>query len=251
MKTFAALVAMSILALSATSQEGLEQKQGSQNRAVKVSSLETRGNTGVAVGLPYSAEQVTYLHQRLTDGTNIHQTLQRTMLYRDSRGRSRSERVMFRFANGLSRSGPRRIEITDPVRGYQYLLDEQSHSAHRTKIVGATEADTSSTLPKNTGGIALKIDPSQEPLGSRIINGVSAEGKRLTVTYKTGAIGNDRPIKVVSEIWSSKTFRLLLLSQVKDPRNGNLLTKLERFSKEEPPPSLFDIPASYSIDDSH
>lgn len=39
----------------------------------------------------------------------------------------------------------------------------------------------------------------QESLGTRIIEGVQAEGVRSTTTIPAGAIGNERPIEIVDE----------------------------------------------------
>ena len=55
-----------------------------------------------------------------------------------------------------------------------------------------------------------------EDLGTQTIEGVSAQGKRETVTIPAGQIGNERPIEIVSETWylartahhgAEKTFR--------------------------------------------
>lgn len=55
----------------------------------------------------------------------------------------------------------------------------------------------------NTSTPRLQPLVSQESLGSRIIQGISAEGTRVIVTYPEGLIGNDRPLRSISEIWSS------------------------------------------------
>lgn len=45
-----------------------------------------------AIGHPYSAEQITEHVQTLADGTHISQTVSKVHLYRDSQGRTRTDR---------------------------------------------------------------------------------------------------------------------------------------------------------------
>jgi len=42
-----------------------------------------------------------------------------------------------------------------------------------------------------------------EDLGTQTIEGLSAQGKRETVTIPAGQIGNERPIEIVTETWFS------------------------------------------------
>ncbi len=45
----------------------------------------------------------------------------------------------------------------------------------------------------------LKAPANTESLGQQAIEGINAEGTRVTSTIETGEIGNDRPIQTVSE----------------------------------------------------
>jgi hypothetical protein len=83
---------------------------------------------------PYSGEMVTENSQTLADGTHIKWPGGRQeKTWRDSQGRVRTERQMF---------GPRRdpegpaliAEISDPVAGYVYVLDNVNKVAHRVRI---------------------------------------------------------------------------------------------------------------------
>jgi len=74
---------------------------------------------GAVTGVPYSAEQVTEHLQTLADGTRITQPSQKVMFYRDSQGRTRTERS-FPLRPGAAAAGvagPSLIEIADPVSG--------------------------------------------------------------------------------------------------------------------------------------
>ena len=59
-----------------------------------------------------------------------------------------------------------------------------------------------------------------EPLGTRQIEGVIAEGTRMTTTIPAGQIGNLNPINVVTERWFSKELQMAVLITRRDPRSG-------------------------------
>jgi hypothetical protein len=90
---------------------------------------------------------------------------------------------------------------------------------------------------------------SNEPLGSKTIEGVLAEGHRNTTTWPVGAFGNDRPVTTVNEEWMSRELGMNVLSTTSDPRSGEATTRLLNISRAEPDPSLFEPPPGYEIID--
>ncbi len=81
------------------------------------------------------------------------------------------------------------------------------------------------------------------------MEGVLVEGDRTTVTYPVGALGNDRPITTVSEVWRSSDLKTVVLRKNSDPRSGRSTTRLTNISRAEPDPFLFQVPADYQIVD--
>src|SRR5260221_7617862 len=81
---------------------------------------------------PYSADQVTEHTQTLSDGTHISQPQMTMHLYRDSQGRTRSERQF--FGNPQGTPGPTMIDISDPLVGVRYTLDTRTKIARRFQI---------------------------------------------------------------------------------------------------------------------
>lgn len=80
------------------------------------------GNRGTVTGAPYSAEEVTEHIQTLADGTHISQPSPKVKFYRDSQGRTRTERT-FPLPPGATAAGveaPGLIEIFDPVSSARY-----------------------------------------------------------------------------------------------------------------------------------
>jgi hypothetical protein len=88
-----------------------------------------------------------------------------------------------------------------------------------------------------------------ESLGMRQIEGISAEGTRMTTTIPAGQIGNLNPINVVTERWSSKELQMTVLITRRDPRSGDTVYRLTNIVRAEPPPDLFAVPADYRIVD--
>jgi hypothetical protein len=87
----------------------------------------------------------------------------------------------------------------------------------------------------------------EDKLQDRLIGGVLATGTRRTTTIAAGAIGNERPIKIVSEEWSSPELQILVMTEHTDPRTGRSRYQLSNINRNEPDPSLFQIPADYTI----
>src|SRR5450759_838848 len=71
-------------------------------------------------GAPYSAEAVNETNQMLADGTRIHRE-NRTTVYRDSEGRTRSE-------------SPDSVTITDPVANVTYLLNPKTMTGQKLSM---------------------------------------------------------------------------------------------------------------------
>lgn len=103
------------------------------------------------------------------------------------------------------------------------------------------------------GGGRGRIEPAHmsedtvEGLGSRTMEGVRAEGIKRTITIHAGAIGNELPIKVVSEEWTSPELQVLVLTQHSDPRMGQSSYRMLGINRAEPNPTLFQVPSDYII----
>src|SRR5262249_61550126 len=80
------------------------------------------------------------------------------------------------------------------------------------------------------------------------IEGVTAEGTRVTVTIPAGAIGNLGPVEIVSERWHSAELQTVVLSRRTDPRFGETTYRLTNIVRAEPPAELFQVPADYKIE---
>jgi TonB family protein len=101
------------------------------------------------------------------------------------------------------------------------------------------------------GGLApegeQRVKPVTESLGKQSIEGVEAEGTRTTVTFPAGAIGNERPINIVSERWYSPELQTVVMTRHSDPRFGETTYRLTNFFRSEPARTLFDVPSDYTL----
>jgi len=253
----------------------MAEAQAQVNTAVKV--LDGAMISGPTVkGAPYSAQIVNEMVQTLADNNHIKSTGS-SMVYRDSQGRERREESVA----GTVRS----IFIADPVEGSSYMLMPTSKEARKTAQkstnfvfttgdhvgvgvgVGAgrggqvtTETRSFSFSTSNGGGPetfffsnsevnSSKENIKVEHLGMQTIEGVSAEGTRSTVTIPAGQIGNELPIVTVSERWYSPELQVTVMSTRSDPRTGTTTYKLTNINRSEPAPTLFQVPADYTVHD--
>jgi hypothetical protein len=133
--------------------------------------------------------------------------------------------------------------------GVTYTLDERSKEARRSPSKLTTAAQLIEVQKLNDKLLAGANSLIVESLGTRQIEGVSAEGTRITTTIPAGQIGNLNPINVVTERWSSKELQMAVLITRRDPRSGDTVYRLSNIVRAEPPPDLFTVPADYRIVD--
>ena len=200
----------------------------------------------VVTGAPMSGDLVVTRDNTLADGTHIHNQTQ-TRIYRDADGRVRRE-IEFELNTPATGAAKRSmIVITDPVAGKRYMLNPQNKIAHVMPL----------HPPKHGQGPAADGDAGPRPdnasvnreqLGTKTINGLQAEGTRVTRTIAAGTIGNDKPIQVVTERWMSSDLQLPLTTTHTDPMMGTATTNLTNINRTAPDPSLFQIPSDYKTE---
>ncbi|HWZ44641.1 MAG TPA: hypothetical protein VNW97_14285 [Candidatus Saccharimonadales bacterium] len=240
--------------------------------------MEMSGSDELVIGAPYAATAVTETVQTLGDGNRIvHKNI--TSLARDGQGRTRREES-FSNVGPLSVEGPKTIIIRDPVKETTFILHPDRGTARTLKIrqarilslhgpgaegdavrdgifssnvvilgnkIAKAEAEaTAGSIARHTvslhGREEVGGEVKHESLGTQTIEGVSCEGKRETRTIPAGAIGNDRPIEIVSETWTSPELHALVLRKRNDPRSGVTTYRLTNIKRGEPDASLFQAP---------
>jgi hypothetical protein len=209
------------------------------------------GVTNIA-GQPFSADLEVDRTQTLADGSHVH-NVQHMKVYRDGEGRMRREMYT---RQGPYQQGPEElssITITDTPANAQYSLLPQTLTARRSVLFAphnlepALPRPVTSQIPQPS---PLAPKHASESLGTQTIEGIVAEGHRNTTTWPVNSQGNDAPMVSVIEQWQSAEMGLEVLLKINDPRTGETVHRFTNIMRSEPDPSLFQVPADYTIKDS-
>ena len=188
-------------------------------------------------GAPFTAVAISETVQVLSDGSHV--TRKRTArVYRDAEGRFRTE-----FGRNAGKGET--YTLYDAVSGATYLVSSTRRAALQ---LSAPVADASNrraqiiTPQSPPEDLKVVVGETIEALGTRIIEGVKAEGVRVTSSGPMKAGG------VVYERWYSHELRRDVLIKLSDPRFGEAVYRLTDVKLAEPPADLFTIPAEYRVE---
>jgi hypothetical protein len=248
---------------------------------MKVSTMGFRVNDNMDAspvkGNPFCGSITSEHTQVFADGNRIH-TTDTSMVCRDSQGRIRREAEINLLGAAPQKDLPKIVTILDPVAGVRYVLDSNmkiarkmpiqpfaslpdaaAQTSGRVAVVVRNDAAVTSGGPGNvmfySNAMATKTagpdqnPPNVENLGDQTLNGIHATGTRVTTTIPAGSMGNEQPIVVQSETWSSPELKATVMTKHTDPWAGELKTQLTNVNNSEPDPSLFTVPSDYKIVD--
>jgi hypothetical protein len=97
-----------------------------------------------------------------------------------------------------------------------------------TRLIGPRGPGTTTLLPVET------------------IDGLRADGKRTVWTIAAGRIGNEKPITITNEVWSSPELGITLRTRDVDPVVGEASFRVQNVTRGEPQPDLFKVPAEFA-----
>jgi hypothetical protein len=239
--------------------------------------------SGPIVGAPYSATITNESVQTLADGNRIVQSSTGSTA-RDSQGRTRHDTVLPAIGNLSAANAPHLVFIQDPVAQTSYTLNLTERTAQKMPALpplpggdrGVAGAEVTMRVEGNGAPLQFpdampavvaapgpgaffekhpdmerqeKVQVDTEDLGSQTMEGVLVKGVRMTHTIPAGQIGNDRPITIVTEVWTSPDLKTVVYSKRSDPRMGEQTFRLTDIVQAEPNPSLFTMPADFKIVD--
>ena len=235
-------------------------------------------------GAPYSAEEVTGSTQVLADGTRIHNE-SKTLVYRDGEGRVRRDgpdqitiwdpvagasyfldpkaqtarKVPVGIVTAASKAGAVSMTVTmtrtiTVNRTATFAARPPADAPAAEKLAAEKEhigaLNTFYGLPGMVAYTSSQtLSGNKESLGTQTMEGVNAEGSRTTSTIGAGAVGNDRPIQIVSERWYSPDLQTAVMTRINDPRTGEEIFRLANIRRAEPGAYLFQVPAGYQVVD--
>jgi len=129
--------------------------------------------------------------------------------------------------------------------------DDQTIRTAKAKLAMAQDKMAAElAFTAGAGGVLrsrITSPAKSEALGTQMMEGVNAEGTRVSTTLETGAIGNDRPIQMVNERWFSSELKTIVMTKHSDPRTGEEIFRLTNISRTEPGTDLFQVPTNYQI----
>lgn len=222
------------------------------------------GGWKVVTGAPFSAQITSEFGQTLSDGNHIHRMAQGA-IYRDSQGRVRREGMLAPMLMFGAMPMPKDLVfLEDPVAHTSFTLVPDAKVAAEGMKFGPERIER---MEEKTEKFQQRFDAGggdvfwmsrkhgesdeestkQESLGTQTIEGVKAEGTRVTRTIPAGAIGNEKPIEIVVEKWYSPDLQTDVLVKRSDPRMGESVYKLTKIDRAEPAAALFQVPPDYTI----
>ncbi|MGH9734953.1 MAG: hypothetical protein ACRD8A_10235 [Candidatus Acidiferrales bacterium] len=213
--------------------------------------LEAGIESGIAgktvANAPFTATVSTETTRTLADGNKIDEKISGTIA-RDSQGRTRREMTLpgAVLAATTGGSSPHAIFINDPVAGTSYILRPDSKIADQVpfrafgKIRRAVRGEFGEAKRANN-------ETTTTDLGTQTINGVPAQGTRITRTIPAGQIGNEKPIVIVRERWYSPDLQTYVLTKATNPLMGNTTFQLTDIQRAEPDAALFQVPSDYTV----
>jgi hypothetical protein len=245
---------------------GMMQGESLPEGKIEFFSAEMAGAGEVVTAAPYTATATTESTQVLADGNRIVNKTS-SFVARDSQGRTRRETDLHRIGT-MQIDSPKTVFINDPTTHTQYIFTPGGGEA--TKVVRSEgnwkegpqiielrktreqrlKDKTIVTVQGAHEGQQSKESSEQvkrEDLGTQTIEGLSAQGKRETVTIPAGQIGNERPIEIVTETWFSPDLHTMVLRKHSDPRVGDSTYRLTEIKRNEPDASLFQPPAGAKV----
>jgi hypothetical protein len=123
------------------------------------------------------------------------------------------------------------------------------HMPEPVRTPGAQLAPQNVSPPSTPKPAPIQTGSRSEDLGEKATNGFEATGSRFIRVIPAGTAGNDRPLNIVEESWYSPELRVEVLHIVDDPRYGVTTTKLVKFERGEPDPSLFQVPDGFAVNE--
>jgi hypothetical protein len=239
--------------------------------------LAGKGPGAPVQGAPYSATMSNEMVQTLSDGTHITQTSTGNVA-RDSQGRTRQDAPLPAIGNLSAAGAPHLVFIQDPVAQTVYTLNLTDKTARKMPALPMNVSTSGAQIGgAQVGGarFAIQVQDSVPPggapppgpimmqrfvandrdkattedLGTQTMEGVQVTGVRTTRTIPVGEIGNDQPISIVTEVWTSPDLKAVVYSKRTDPRMGEQTFQLTNIVRNEPDASLFTVPADFKIVD--
>jgi hypothetical protein len=200
-------------------------------------------------GAPYSAEHRFTSVSDGADGKTASTESAGGSEARDSQGRTYSAGERHWIFQGELKS-EMLYRIDDPVANTQTRWDSTTKDVKVIHFPQSASKDNAPSGPCPTACPDLTMsDPGDvvEKLGTKLIEGVLAEGTRSSYTVPIGQDHNSHPIVVVHETWYCPELKIVVLETNDDPRSGQTRNELVSIVRGEPDVAKYLSPADYVV----
>ena len=144
---------------------------------------------------------------------------------------------------------PTAVLVTPATRAAS-AAGEEGGRQRQVRIIKMGDDGDLASLPPEVSWRAHQFAPRGagvlSPLGGKDIEGLRANGERTSWTIAAGKVGNEKPIVITREVWSSPDLMLTLSSRDFDPRSGESSYRLSNLKRGEPDAALMRVPADFN-----
>ncbi|ANH69791.1 hypothetical protein [Mitsuaria sp. 7] len=146
-------------------------------------------------------------------------------------------------------AAPAAVRIATPV------VISPGEGGQQTRVIRVeTPLGPLAPMPPLPAAVAMRIEPliltgQDEQLNNlppKEIDGLKVTGGRATRTIPAGKIGNEKPIVISREVWTSSDLKVTVSVQTKDPRSGEQNYQLRNIRRAEPEAALMRVPADFA-----
>jgi hypothetical protein len=171
--------------------------------------------------------------------------------------REHGERVRDALGSGESApkaETPRPPAVPAAPRAPQAVVIAPAESGQEVRVIRIeTPIGPLAPMPPIPAAVTMRMEPLMvmgqdvrtDKLPPREIEGVKVTGSRSTSTIPAGKIGNEKPIVIAREVWTSPELKLTVSSVTKDPRSGDQSYQLRNIRRAEPEAALMRVPADF------
>jgi hypothetical protein len=215
------------------------------------------GMRAPVTGAPYSAIRTTTRVETLANGSTITHTSQ-VKEARDSSGKSYLESLPSATEGGQAHSF---VRVFDPVNRVSISWSSNAKQATLVHLpepanfgpgqfAGARGMAAGENAGANESPARFRRNSdavTTESLGSKTINGIVADGTRVTRVIGAGKMGNSEALTITHDTWVAQDLKLEVERVDTDPRFGTTTVEVTNLSREEPSPALFQAPAGFAV----
>ena len=141
-----------------------------------------------------------------------------------------------------------RSHIYDPQTRLSTFLTPETHIARQIVLREPPLAPANST-PDSTVAPSNAQNLRTQDLGTETVAGLMLHGTRKMRTVPAALSGTGHEVTITDDYWYSEDLKVYLVLKHDDPRTGEQFVGIIKVDRQEPDPSIFQIPPTYKIVD--